>query len=409
MTNKIKILVNTSTFKTNELEPVADMINKLIDNLNYENQNLKFKILKPMSGVDNKVIKGEDYDIHSFRYFSPAKYQDLSRKGIKPSVESNKLNIFKVIFLFISQFFALLKLTISYKPDLIYCHWFLPQAINTYLVSKIVGTKYIFTSHGSDVLLINNLGKFGSYIVRVVTNSAHKYSAVSSLVLNEINKNLKTDKNNYKVIPMGIDERFFKLEKHQKYVHEKKKFLYIGRLIDYKGIDILLEALNLYKKNHKDFELNILGVGTESEKLKKLSEELALKDNVNFLGFKSYDQKIKYIKDCDLFFVPSKIKKGQIEGGPLTLIEGMSLGKVCIVSDSIGFVEHCSEKNSIIFESGNTESLYNAILRGVNLTEEETKSLSSGAINLSKTFSFSEIAKNHNNFFFVNKVGKRNE
>ena len=43
MKNKIKVLVNTSTFKSNKNEPVPDFINKLLDNLTLENTKLEFK------------------------------------------------------------------------------------------------------------------------------------------------------------------------------------------------------------------------------------------------------------------------------------------------------------------------------------------------------------------------------
>jgi glycosyltransferase involved in cell wall biosynthesis len=400
MEGKIKILVNTSTFKTKKIDPIPEFINKLLDELKMQNSKLQIKVLKPMNGIEKGVLKLENYDVYSYRYFFPLRLQNLSEKGIKPSLELNKFNVFKLLLLCISQFFSLLKLTIIYKPDFIYCHWFIPQVIITYLVSKITKTKYIFTSHGSDVLLINNLGKIGSFIVRVVTRSAYKYTAVSSLVLNEINKNLNEDKNNYQVIPMGLDNRFYKINFKKNIKNKKIKFLYIGRLVDYKGVDILLNSLSLYKKINNNFELSILGTGANESELKKLSSSLSLNEHVNFFGFKSFSEKIKYIEECDLMVVPSKIKKGQIEGGPLTLIEGMSVGKICIVSDSIGFIDYCNENNSIIFKSENTKSLLQAILKYENLSTEKKYSLSKNAAEVSKVFSFEEIGKRHYKFFF---------
>ena len=134
--------------------------------------------------------------------------------------------------------------------------------------------------------------------------------------------------------------------------------------------------------------------------LKKLSSKLNLDKNIKFLGFKNFNEKIKYIEDCDLFFVPSKKKKNQIEGGPLTLIEAMSMGKICIVSDSIGFRTYCNEKNSILFKSGDVEELHKSIYLGTNLSKEEKEDMSKEAKNLSFNFRFSKIAKEHSDFFF---------
>tara|TARA_X000000368_G_scaffold409605_1_gene391809 strand:+ start:6757 stop:7971 length:1215 start_codon:yes stop_codon:yes gene_type:complete len=403
MDNEIRVLVNTSTFKSNENENISDFINVLIDNIQLQNKNIKFKILRPMGKDGKKLYQKDNYKIHSYRYFFPSKFQDFSTKGIKPSVEKNKLNLIKVLFFFISQFFSLLKISIKFKPHVIYCHWFFPQAVNAYFVSKIVKTKFVFTTHGSDVLIFNNLGKVGKFLIKKVTNASYKYTAVSDLTLNEVNKNIALedlDKNKFKVIPMGINGKFFDISQKKKSQDSLLKFLYIGRLIDYKGLDLLFRALAEYKKQNKLFELNILGLGTEVGLLKKLSSKLNLDKNIKFLGFKNFNEKIKYIEDCDLFFVPSKKKKNQIEGGPLTLIEAMSMGKICIVSDSIGFRTYCNEKNSILFKSGDVEELHKSIYLGTNLSKEEKEDMSKEAKNLSFNFRFSKIAKEHSDFFF---------
>jgi len=407
MNNEIKILVNTSTFKTNENELVANFINELVDKLQIENNLLKFKVLKPMNGNEKKFIDNKIYQIHTYRYFFPSKYQYFSTKGIKPSIEKNPFNIFKLIFFVISQFFSLLKICLSFKPDVIYCHWFAPQAIVSYVVCKMLNIKLIFTSHGSDVLMLNNMGRLGSYIIKKITMFSFKYTAVSSTVLYEINRNLpkeELDKKKYKVIPMGIDSNMFNFEKYPKNPFEKDEvlnFLFIGRLIDYKGVDILLKTLEEYKSINSKFTLDILGSGTEEKRLRSLVKSLNLTDQVNFAGFVGFDEKIKYLKKADCLIVPSKRKYGQLEGGPLTLIEGFSLGKLCIVSDSIGFIEHCNKYNSIRFKSGDSKSLLDAILNVEKLSKDKKYEIMNNATQTSKSFSFENIAAIHNDFLFA--------
>ena len=59
--------------------------------------------------------------------------------------------------------------------------------------------------------------------------------------------------------------------------------------------------------------------------------------------------------------------------------------------------------NSIIFESGNSESLLKAILKFESLTDLERNKLSSSAKKMSNKFSFEEIGRKHNEFFFGNE------
>ena len=64
---------------------------------------------------------------------------------------------------------------------------------------------------------------------------------------------------------MGIDENLFRTEKTLKEINEITNFLFIGRLIDYKGLDVLLQALERYKDINSKFKLDILGTGTEKK------------------------------------------------------------------------------------------------------------------------------------------------
>jgi glycosyltransferase involved in cell wall biosynthesis len=166
--------------------------------------------------------------------------------------------------------------------------------------------------------------------------------------------------NKNKIIPMGIRDEFFNLSNENK-EYSKNKFLYIGRLVDYKGIEILIESMKLLQDKKYNFNLDILGSGVDEDLLKEKVKNYGLSKKVVFQGFKNLSQKIEYYKDADVTFIPSLISKDRLEGGPLTVIEAMSQKSICIVSDSIGFINYLNDKNCIIFKSGNIESLSEVI------------------------------------------------
>ena len=404
----MKIIINSSTFKETQQDKITDVINNLVDNLIENNQSMKISILKPMSASGEKYIKSNKFDIYCYRYFFVNKYQTFSSIGIKPSIQNNFLNIFKLLFLLISQYFSLNKLVKKIKPDLIYAHWFFPQAIITYLIAKKHNVKFAFTSHGSDVQIINNLGPIGKKIVRTVAKKSYKYTAVSQLTLSEINKNFKKSElqpDKYKVIPMGIDEKYFDVVNKTimpSSVKPTLNIIYVGRLIDYKGVDLIINVLSDLKNRNIKANLNILGTGILEEKLKQLSINLGLSNNVSFHGFKNFEEKLELIKSSDLFIVPSRKTKLQLEGGPLTLIEAMAVGGVCLVSDSIGFISYCTENNSLIFESDNIESLNLKINEFLKMDENKIKSIKNNAYETSKFFKFSNIGKLHYEFLIKN-------
>tara|TARA_A100001011_G_C14283423_1_gene832547 strand:+ start:334 stop:1539 length:1206 start_codon:yes stop_codon:yes gene_type:complete len=400
----MKVIVNTSTFKENDSDKITGVINELVESISKNNQSIEFTILKPMGTNGKKSFTKENIKVYCYRYFWVNRYQNFGEIGLKPSLQKNYFNIFKLLFFLISQYFSLEKLVKKTNPDLIYAHWFFPQAIITFLVARKYHVKFMFTSHGSDVQLLNTLGPVGRLIVRKVTEKAYKYTAVSNLTMQEINKNFSTKelkKHDYLTIPMGIDEKYFNIKKSNTFNNDNLlKMVYVGRLIDYKGVDLLIKSLSLFKSREKKFKLDIFGTGILESSLKQMVKNLGLENNITFHGFKSFNDKLSYIKYADLFVVPSIYKKTQLEGGPLTLIEAMASKTLCLVSDSIGFITHCNENNSIIFRSGDIEDLELKLNQFTEMDREKLNKIRDEGFKTANYFKFLNIGKLHSEFLF---------
>ena len=401
MKKKTKVIINSSTFQEYDSDDVTDVINNLTDDLLKSNSLLEFSILKPMSEIGKKIIQKDKYNIYCYRYTWPKRNHIFHTTGIVPGLKLSKFNYINLIFLFISQFFNLLVLSVKLKPDYIYAHWVLPQALVSAFVCKILKIKLVFTTHGAEVLLINKLKIGNKLLLNFITKNTYKFTANSELTLSEITKNCKTKyiKDKYKIIPMGIKNEIYSSSNvNKKY---NNNFLYVGRLIDYKGVDILLDSLSVFKDSNKEnFKLEILGKGVDEENLKKQVKKSDLTQYVNFNGFKNLEEKIKFYEYASVTFIPSKISSERLEGGPLTLIEAMAQKNICIVSDSIGFKKYLNKNNCILFESGNNKSLLSAIYSYTGMTKEEKENMGNEAYATSEFFKFQNIAKIHNNFLF---------
>ena len=400
MNQKVKVLVNTSTYKENHEDKVTDVINNLIYSILKSDKNFEFLVLKPMSTEKHKEILFNGIKVKKYRYFWPNKLQIFHENGILPSLQKNKINILKLLILIISQFINLFFTSLKFKPDYIYAHWFLPQAIVSALVCKILKIKLVFTTHGAEVLLLNNIKLLNKILINFVLKNTYKFTANSEVTLNQIRNNCKLDYINdkYKVIPMGIQNKFFE-KKNLEYKNDNH-FLYIGRLVDYKGVDLLLRCLKKFRDEGNNFKLDILGTGVDENFLKKEVQKLGLENYIVFHGFKNFDEKLKFYKNASLTFVPSIISNKRLEGGPLTLIEAMSQRNICIVSDSIGFVKYCNYKNSLVFDSGNIESMYEKLIRYTEMKKDEKENMRNFAFEDSKFFKFENIGKIHSDFLF---------
>lgn len=120
-------------------------------------------------------------------------------------------------------------------------------------------------------------------------------------------KYLKHYKDKCTIIPYGIDESLFKrgeddeniLDRHS--MSDGKKVLFVGRLVYYKGVEVLINSF----ENIKNAELFIVGEGVLKESLLKKVEELGIADKIHFLG-RLDDNKLKAcLRDCDILAFPS--------------------------------------------------------------------------------------------------------
>ena len=106
-----------------------------------------------------------------------------------------------------------------------------------------------------------------------------------------------------------------------------KKFLTIGRFTPlHKGIDILIEAFNLFASQNKDWHLDIVGEGNEEMKYKTMIEKFHLEDRITIHPFTNQIQ--DYYSQAQVYVLSSRW-----EGMPLVLVEAMSHGLPIISSD----------------------------------------------------------------------------
>lgn len=398
---KKKVIINTSTFVTSKKDMIPNFINSMVESLNSKFDDLELIVLRPMRDYKETPYIENGFKVIPYKYLPFTTHQNLYKYGLKPAYEKNRLNIFKIFSLFVSQFFVLIKIIRNEKPDYIYCQWFIPQAFITALVVKIYPSKFYFSTYGADVLITKNIKFIGKKIVRFVVNSCDKFSAISdlnlSLIKDSFNKN-KLNLNKGKVIPLPIDNYFFETKEYKK--NFENNFLSIGRLVAVKGIDLLIDSIVKIDVK-EDFRLDILGDGVEKAGLEKKVISNKLEGKIFFHGWKDNDEKMQFIKNSDVVLITSIQNKTTMEGGPLTLIEALSQKKIVICSDSVGYSQHIkSGVNGLKFKSGDINSLKETIMIYLNMTNDQKKLISEGGFNLSKLFNQDKITEEIYDHFF---------
>lgn len=133
----------------------------------------------------------------------------------------------------------------------------------------------------------------------------------------------------------------------------RKAFLYLGRLVELKGVDLLIKAFS--KLNNSDWCLIIVGDGNKKEQLKKLAFSLNISDDsIFFHPSVKYDIVDQVIVAADVFVLPSRE-----DGWGVVLNEATSLGIPVIGSSAVGASWHIikHDENGYRFNSNNVDDL----------------------------------------------------
>lgn len=397
----MKILVTTSTLKQDVNDSSPEFINNLIEGMSKLNDNNEFIYLYPYKGRDPVKEKYNNISYKTYRYWFSKAGHNILDLGIYQSIKSKKLNYLKVISLIICQFFSTLYHVVKLKPDYIYAHWIFPQAFISGIVSKITKTNLVFTSHGSDITLLRKFGYLGKFILHFTISTAKKITVVSEKNLQKINEfyDISNHKEKFKVIPMGIDNLFFKNPTNKSFnSSESKNFLFYGRLTNYKGLDLLINAFEELVKIYPNVSLKIIGYGDMKNELINLINLKNLSKNIKIDQFKNKIDIIKEIENSDLIIVPSIETKYEFEAGPLTIVEAMARKRLCLISDSVGFISYFDSASCLVFQSGNLKSLYDELINFFNISDENYLDMTISAFEIIKEFKFENISNYHSKF-----------
>ena len=153
-----------------------------------------------------------------------------------------------------------------------------------------------------------------------------------------------------------------------------KIVLFVGRLQEEKGVDVLLGAIKFKIQNSK-FKIIIIGRGPEEEKLKSFCKINNLK-NVMFLDYVANAELYKYYNIADIVVVPSITTPQFKEPWGLVVNEAMNQNCVVIVSDAVGaamggLIEN--EKTGFIFPEKDSQKLAETILKILENGELQNK------------------------------------
>jgi len=179
------------------------------------------------------------------------------------------------------------------------------------------------------------------------------------------------------------------------------KVFFSGRLVYYKGIDVLLRAFS----KTSGCELFISGEGDLEQELKSYAAENGLADRVHFLGFLSEKELRQAYMDCDIFVLPSVARS---EAFGIVQIEAMACGKPVINTDLPSGVPYVSldGKTGITVPPSDEKALAEAINTLVSDKELRESCGRAAAERVSSEFHEKEVIKRLYSVLSERRAGK---
>lgn len=276
-------------------------------------------------------VAGVDYDVERRSDYKGVVLKDvftINRRGLAAAT---------------SSVFATMKAAFG-KYDVVHIHAEGP-AFMCWL-PKMMGKKVIVTIHGLDWARAK-WGRFASWYIRTGEKMAVKH-ADEIVVLSQGVKDYfwKEYERETKFIPNGVNRpQIREINDIAKWGLEKDGYiLFLGRLVPEKGVHYLVEAA-------KGLNMKLVIAGGSSDTQNYMDKLKGMSSDVIFTGFIQGRELEELYSNAYIYCLPS-----DLEGMPLSLLEAMSYGNCCVVSD----IDECAEvveDKAVTFQKGNVDDL----------------------------------------------------
>ena len=286
-------------------------------------------------------------------------FEDLGCKIVLTEIDRRGVNPFKDLKLI--YFYK--KMIPIINPDIIFSYTIKPNIYGTMASNGKYKQVCNVTGTGATFLKDNLIAKICRFLYRLSVKKCYKVFFQNTGDRDYFIK-LKMVKDNYEMLPgsgCNLDDyKYFEMP-DDKII----KFIFIGRVMELKGIDEYLEAAKIIKEKYPKTEFIIAG-WNEEEKYKKIVEDYQNSGIVNYIGFR---KDIKdWIKKCHCTVLPSHGG----EGVPNVLLESAATGRACIGSRINGTIDVIDDnKTGFLFETGNSYDLADRMEKFIKLTKKE--------------------------------------
>lgn len=275
---------------------------------------------------------------------------EIDRRGVNPIKDLKLLSFYK-------------KIMNDIKPDIIFSYTIKPNIYGTLASNNSYKHVCNITGTGATFLKDNLVSKIVKFLYRISITKCYKVFFQNTGDRDFFIKN-KLVKDNYDMLPgsgCNVDEH--------KYSDMPKddiiRFMYVGRVMEVKGVDEYLEAAKNIKEKYPNTEFIIAG-WNEEEKYINIVKDYQDKGIVNYIGFRKDIN--DWIEKVNCVVLASRGG----EGVPNVLLEASATGRAIIGSNVNGNNDVIIDGyNGFLFEKANSNDLTNKLEKFINMSYED--------------------------------------
>jgi colanic acid/amylovoran biosynthesis glycosyltransferase len=167
---------------------------------------------------------------------------------------------------------------------------------------------------------------------------------------------VRTGDSRVRMIPCGVEVP------EQATVAPRTDVLAVGRLVEKKGFDTLIEAAAVVARSRPDLSVCLVGDGPERERLEALARRLGIDSRVTFLGAQAHAETLERMLDARVLCLPARrASDGDTDAMPVVLREAMVRGVPVIASRLTGIPENVGDEAGWLVEPGSVRDLIAAL------------------------------------------------
>ncbi len=383
----LKVLMVSSGYPRSREDNAGIFVRYLAKHLTQH--GLEVHVLAPADRKAGSCIEGNIH-VHRFQYFPLALQRLAYGSGILHNLRRNPLLWIEVPFFVATMAVSLLRLLRRENPDLIHAHWVLPQGLLAVFSRPFHERPVVITAHGTDAFSLK--GNLMENLKRLVLRSSNAWTSNTRATSEAFGNDSTLPKPH--IIPMGVDvERFHRGERktlRRKLPEDELLVLFVGRLVEQKGVDDLLRAFSLLPAALRaKTTLWVVGDGEQRPWLQQYTEDLGISSKACFWGQISNDLLPDFYAAADLFVAPS----GDTEGQGVVLLEASASG-LCVLATRVGGINEVIEdgQTGVLVEPRNPKELAGAMARLLG-NPKLRKELAENASMKAKDYRWKKIAQ----------------